>query len=300
MSDNFSAIASLLCCPDDGAPLTYDSAALICSSCLRRFAIYAGNLAEILPRQPRGPSPGANPAYHHSYLQAFEQPYSYDETSTAWGAEELNSESWTRKRRRQVAMVQRLITEGTLPGASILCDIAAGAGYYTFAYASHFRFVLHCDLSVDNLNYARRKAHSLGIRNIFFLRTDYFAPPFRHSLDRIVCMDTLISGEAHDAVLLANIARTLRPDGRAVVAFHNWWHNPLRRLGLLPENFHNNRSYRRPEAEQLLRQAGIEHYSFRRFFQEFHPDSRPSALLTSFLPPTQFLYRFGPARQGCE
>jgi ubiquinone/menaquinone biosynthesis C-methylase UbiE len=293
----FSAIIGLLSCPDDSAPLSYDSSALTCSSCARRFAIHGNNFAEILPRQPRSLSAAMNLAYHHDYLQAFDQPYSYSETSTAWGAEEVNPKSWVRKRRRQVAMVQHLIAEGTLPGDSILCDIAAGAGYYTFDYASIFRFVLHCDLSVDNLNYARRKAHSLGIQNIFFLRADYFALPFRHSLDRIICMDTLIRGEAHDAIVLANIARSLRPDGLAVVDFHNWWHNPLRRLGLLPQNFENNRSYRRPEAEQLLRQASIEDYTRRRFLQELDPDSKLAALLTPLLPSTQLVYRFGPREE---
>lgn len=297
MEHNFSSVASLLSCPDDGAPLGYDSATLICSSCDRRFPIHASNFAEILPAQRRSFSDAVNRAYRRDYLQAFEQPYSDNETSTAWGAEERNSESWTRKRRRQVAMVRQLITEGTLPDASILCDIAAGAGYYTFDYASVFRFVFHCDLSVDNLNYARRKAQSLGIRNIFFLRADYFAPPFHNSLDRILCMDTLIRGEAHDAILLANISRSLRPDGRAVVDFHNWWHNPLRRLGLLPQNLETNRSYRRAEARQLLRQAGIENYSAQAFFQEFNPHSKLSGLLTLFLPSTQLVYRFGSAEK---
>jgi len=34
--------------------------------------------------------------------------------------------------------------------------------------------------------------------------------------------------------------------------------NPLRRLGLLPENFGENRSYTKSEVLQLLKQAGID------------------------------------------
>jgi ubiquinone/menaquinone biosynthesis C-methylase UbiE len=212
----------------------------------------------------------------------------------AWGAEENVSESWARKRRRQVAMVQQQITEGIRAGESVLCDIAAGAGYYTFAYAHLFRYVLHCDLSVDNLNYASRKARLLGIQNIFFLRADYFALPLRQSLDRILCMDTLIRGDAHDSVLLTNIVRSLGPEGSAIVDFHNWWHNPLRRVGLLPKNFGSNRSYRRAEAERLLRRVGIKDYSLRPFLQELSPDSMLAGLLSGVFPSTRLVYRFPP------
>jgi SAM-dependent methyltransferase len=295
MANSFAAIARLLSCPDDGAPLRYVSSELQCSSCARRFALHADNLAEILPRRPCELPASVNSAYHQGYLRAFERPYRYDEKSLAWGAEETASESWVRKRRRQVAAVQPLITEGITAGESVLCDIAAGAGYYTFAYAHLFRFVLHCDLSVDNLSYAWRKARALGLHNILFLRADYFAPPFDQSLSRILCLDTLIRGDAHDSILLAAISRSLKPVGCAVVDLHNWWHNPLRRLGLLPENFHENRSYRRPEADQLLRSVGIQDCSVRQFLQEFDPGAAGVGFLSKIFPSTRLIYRFAPA-----
>jgi SAM-dependent methyltransferase len=294
MADNLAAIASLLSCPDDGGSLRHASGEFLCSSCTRRFPIYADNLAEILPRRPCDVSASANPACHEGYLRAFEEGYRYDEASLAWGAEESVSESWSRKRRRQVAVVQPLITEGSTPSESVLCDIAAGAGYYTLAYAHRFRFVLHCDLSVDNLSYAWRKARARGIQNIFFLRSDYFTPPFRQSLHRILCLDTLIRGEAHDSILLAAIVRSLRPAGRAVVDFHNWWHNLIRRLGLLPDNFRNNRSYYRSEVQQLLRSCGIRDFCLRPFLQEFDPDAVGIGLLSKILLSTRLIYRFAP------
>jgi SAM-dependent methyltransferase len=290
MTDNFPEIASLLSCPDDGAPLYHSSREFHCSVCARRFPLHEENVAEILPRHPYELPNSVSAEYQKSYLRAFEQDYRYSGTSMAWGAEETAAESWVRKRRRQVEIVRPLITEGLEPKESVLCDFAAGAGYYTLSYARLFRLVIHCDLSVDNLNYAWRNARSHGIHNILFLRMDYFAPPFRQSLDRIFCLDTLIRGEAHDSVLVAAIARSLKPSGCAVVDFHNWWHNPLRRLGLLPENFGSNRSYRRTEVEQLLRKAGIERFVFHPFIQEFDANSAAGRRLSGFFPPTRLIY----------
>jgi SAM-dependent methyltransferase len=294
MADNFAAIADLLSCPDDGASLRLISGAFRCTHCDRRFPIHEDNIAEILPSRPLELTAVVNSGYGEAYRHAFKQPFHVSEGSSAWGAEETVATSWARKRHRQVAMVKPLATEGISVDETILCDISAGAGYYTFDYANAFRFVLHCDLSVDNLNYAWRNARGRGIGNIFFLRADYFALPFRQTLDRILCFDTLIRGEAHDSALLSSIVRSLRPSGCAVVDFHNWWHNPLRRLGFLPDNFHDNRSYRYSEANELLHSVGVQDFGFWPFLQEFQPNTRGTAFFSKILPSTRLIYRFAP------
>ena len=255
-------------------------------------------MVELLPRRPAKSPAGATDNYWWGYLQEFGKPYRQDEDAIAWGAPEAFNENWMRKRLRQVETVRPLAVE---PGASqdqVLCDIAAGAGNYTLAYAAHFKTVLHCDLSVENLNYAARKARRLGIQNMFFLRTDYFSSPFHKSLDRVICFDTLIRGEQHETAVLGSIARGLKNEGRAVVDFHNWWHNPLRRLGLLRENFVGNRSYRRKGAARLLRSVGISNFEYFPFHQEFDTVDGKRRLLSYALPATRLLYRFSGARQG--
>jgi SAM-dependent methyltransferase len=298
MTDNFPEIAGLLFCPDDGAALHHASGEFRCSSCTRRFPIHAENLAEILPNRPCALPPTVHSEYRNAYVQAFAENFRQGNAGYGWGAEQTVPESWARRRRRQVAVVQPLIAEGTKPGGAVLCDIAGGSGYYTFAYSHLFRFVFHCDLSVDNLSYAWREARSRGLRNVFFLRIDYFAPPFRQSLDRIMCLDTLIRGEVHDSAVLAAIVPSLKPAGSAVVDFHNWWHNPLRRLGLLPDNFRNNRSYCRTEAEKLLRDAGIQSFVFHPFVQEFSANRAAGRRLCGSFPPTRLIYRFVRPSQG--
>ena len=133
----------------------------------------------------------------------------------------------------------------------------------------------------------------MGLENIFFLRVDYFALPFCRSLDRLLCLDTLIRGEDHEKDLLNQIERAISSEGRAIVDFHHWWHNPLRRLGLLRQNFGENRSYTRSGAEGLMRECGIRGTRLVRFHQEFEPQSPFSKGFGWLLPATRLLYEFG-------
>ena len=291
MECEMGAIANWLSCPDDGESVHYASGQLVCSACRRRFPVHGENLVEMLPLQPIESGAFANPAYQNGYIRAFGEVYRDKQSGLGWGAEESVPESWSRKRRRQVAAVEPLITSGVRGGESVCCDIAAGAGNYTLAYAHRFRFIFHCDLSVDNLNYARRKARERDIHNIFFVRADYFALPFRRSLDRVLCLDALIRGEAHDAVLLRAILGSLAPTGIAIVDFHNWWHNPLRRLGLLPENFVGNRSYTEKELRTLLAGGGVSDFDVQPFVQEAEADGWKARLTRTFIPPARFLVR---------
>jgi hypothetical protein len=91
--------------------------------------------------------------------------------------------------------------------------------------------------------------------------------------------------------LLANIRKALAPGGSAVVDFHNWWHNPLRRLGLLSQNFGENRSYTRNEVLQLLKQAGINDFVVSTFIQEADPQRLSARVLHRLLPATRFVVR---------
>lgn len=299
MATSLTDVIGLLCCPDDRASLCYARGELHCTACERRFPVHGENLMEILPRGRQELPSSISSEYREGYREAFDQKYQDGEESLAWGAEESVARSWSLKRRRQVEFVRPLVTEGIKASDSVLCDIAAGAGYYTLAYAQMFRLVLHCDLSIDNLSYARRKAQSLGIRNVLFLRADYFALPFSNSLDRMLCMDTLIRGEAHESLLLASIARSLNADGFAVVDFHNWWHNPLRRLGLLRNNFARNRSYSKRELKHLLASRHIAQSGIFSFIQELNGNGTDKGLLRRILPATRFVVRIqGAAEAG--
>jgi SAM-dependent methyltransferase len=284
------ALRSVLRCPDDGSELRLSGLVLECFGCGRCYPVLAENVVELLPSS--GALTGAGSAYGRDYAAARAAPFEWREDTLAWGAPESFPSKWVERKHRQVAAVERLIPAGAF-ARDLFCDFSAGAGYYTLEYAKAWRYVIHCDLSVDSLTYARRKAASRGLRNILFLRMDYLRPAFRRSLECVACLDSLIRGKNHERLLLRAIRGSLAPGGSAVVDFHNWWHNPIRRLGLLRNNFGGNRSYREREIRGLLASAGISGFERFAFHQELSPDCPGGGVVRTLLPPTRWMYRFG-------
>lgn len=308
-----------LVCPDDERLLELDDAALRCARCARRFPFERPGVIELLPTNPT-PLQGAAPApYVQSYLQEFARPFVEDPDAVGWGAPERIPSAIAARRFRQADWVVGLLagqpphtahrpdtrnpsntspTLATSRTSRVFCDVSGGAGYYSFAARTRFEIVLHCDLSVDSLNYAARRASALGADNMLFLRTDYFRLPFRRSIDWVVCCDTLFGGERHEHLLLESIHGALRPDGLAVVDFHNWWHNPLRRMGVLPQNFGENRSYSRSETARVLRAAGIREFEYFPYHQEVDAQGVLGRILSRIIPPTRLTYRLSGIRRN--
>jgi SAM-dependent methyltransferase len=290
-------IASLLSCPDDQESLRAVGGALSCSHCGRTFPFEEGETLELLPGKPA--KPVSNPEYAADYNRRFHGKLENREDATVWGRQETSSSSWRLHRERQArAVLSILERDGARLEDLVLCDISAGVGNYTLTYARHFKCVLHCDLWADALDYASAKCRRQGARNVFFLRVDYFALPFKRTIDRLLCLDTLVRGQDHEKALLGQIQKALRGQGRAIIDFHHWWHNPLRRLGLLPQNFGKNRSYSRSGAEGLMRECGIDNWRLVRFHQEFEPHSRLAQRFSRLLPATRLIYDIGPALSG--
>jgi len=226
-----------------------------------------------------------------AYRDLFEREHSDFSAIPPWGAAEFAPIAWVKKRERHRGTVSSLIQSvADTSTGSVLVDVPGGAGFYTIALAPYFRYVLHCDLSVSNLTYASGVSQQLGITNIIFLRVDYLALPFERSVTHLLCLDSLIRGERHDLHLLRQIAGSLDSSGSAVVDFHNWWHNPLRRLGLLPDNFHSNRSYSRHEVKALLQAAHLDTKLYQGFVQEVDPNKKAGRIVSRVFPPTRFLY----------
>jgi SAM-dependent methyltransferase len=285
-----------LFCPDDRTSLKLQDTSVSCSACGRQFPIHRGRIVELLPRAPRPIRPPVSPAYLHDYRMELRRSFEIDDAATAWGAPESVDHRWAKKRQRQADWSQRLLTDGYETASMSVADLSAGAGWHTLPLSTQFQFVLHCDLSADSLNYAFRRAEAHGSTNILFLRIDYLAPPFLANLDRAICLDTLIRGEGHERQLLGEILSCVKPPGFALVDLHNWWHNPLRRLGLLTNNFGDNQSYSRRQVERMLRVMAVDPVP-EPFFSEFDPSAPWARLLSMLLPPTHLGYRLKPSEE---
>jgi SAM-dependent methyltransferase len=297
MRSDSAEIARYLSCPDEGAPLAPDSDGFRCVRCSRQFPFQQPNLLEILPAKPVEIPASEMPLwYRNAYLQAYSQVWKVGDDVLPWGATETSSTKSVRLQARHTAEVLRLFG-GSGDADGVFCDLSAGAGHITFAVARSSRLVFHCDLSVAAVRYASVKATRMGLDNVVVVRADYFRPPFRHCIQRLTCLDSLVRGPWHDVKLLENIRQMLTPGGCAVVDFHNWWHSPLRRLGLLRQNFGENRSYSRREVLQMLKQAGIDEFAVGGFFQEGDPQRFPMRSFVRLIPATRFLVRVTSSRQ---
>jgi SAM-dependent methyltransferase len=207
------------------------------------------------------------------------------DNAQAWGRYDLGCTSWVVKRRRQVERVKSILKE-----TRIICDVSAGAGTYTFEFAKTFPLVIHCDLSIENLNDVYSQKQQKAIDNLVLIRCDYFNLPFKNTLQQLICTETLVRGRQHELLLLNSLRRALSDSGKALVDFHNWWHNPLRRLGLMPQNFGSNKSYTRKTAEKILLDAGITSWNYYSYHQEISQEK--NSVFRQIIPPTRLMYLF--------
>jgi len=187
----------------------------------------------------------------------FHEEFTFDPSAVAWGSAEANPPWWVEDKKAQAEAVCRLLLAHSSGVNRVACDISAGAGYAVTALAARFDTVIHADLSVRSLNYAIASAGRRGAGNVAFVRADLLQPPFAGSVTSLVCLDTLEYGRAQMEDGLAAIRAALEPHGLAVVDFHNWWRNPVRRLGLMPANFPSGGSVSRREGEKMIARHGF-------------------------------------------
>jgi SAM-dependent methyltransferase len=272
-------------CPDDGGQLLAGKVQLCCQNCGRRFENTADSIWDFRPSRT---FEQLTEKYEAKYLQLSRSSSQGDEQNVLpWGAPEILPAQALKRKLSHVDVVRsQLVASPAGLVKAVLCDFSGAAGHYTLPFARHVDWVIHCDLDPSALTYTARKARKLGIENILFFRIDYFQPPFAHTLDYAMCFDTLIRGPEHEHSLLTAIRRSLKPGGHAVIDFHNWWHNPLRRLGLLSQNFGSNRSYSRQEAINLLKRAEFDVHHYTPYRQEDLP-----GWLLPFIPPTRLLFQ---------
>ena len=284
-----TSILATLRCPDDGTPLDVRLDHALCHACGRRYSRPSEGVLELVSKEAHATLRDVSGEFWDSYVSTRRQQLQLDSSELPWGAESSVPPAWLRLRCLYTERVVSLASRALPERDAVVADISAGPGYVSFALARRGIPTIHADLSAESVSFAASSFRNDGDPvPMLVVRADYFSLPFRDSVDVIVCTDSLIRGLDHEIALLKSIRQALNARGRAVVDFHNWMHNPLRRIGVLQDNFKGNRSYLRRRVSRVVRDAGlavVEEVSYRQ--EEDQAGVR--RLLARYVPPTRFL-----------
>jgi SAM-dependent methyltransferase len=260
-----------------------------CQECGQRYARPSPEVVEIVSRRPHERLRGVSAEFWEGYTTARAAPLALTPSSSPWGASATAPPEWVRLRHLYSDRVVSLVLSLLDGRRSVVVDISAGAGYVSLELASKGVPTIHADLDPSSIAYAHNWVTATGsVHPLLAVRSDYFAVPLRRSADFIIATDTLIRGVAHELAVLRAIREGLAPDGLAVVDFHNWFHNPLRRMGLMPNNLQGNRSYARGEVRRLVEAAGLEIVAEHCYRQEEDQPGLRHAI-AGLVPATRFL-----------
>ena len=203
---------SFLVCPNDGQELSSSQNHLSCNLCKTTFTFLNENTIELVSRDSyKIQTNDTNTSYSKYYSDLRNVGHPEIEKMRLWG---LESES---------GFVKSMIDEIKKSTKNkIVCDIGAGVGNYSINIAENAEFVFHCDLDIEAIDAARKRAYQNGIKNILFVRCDYLSLPFKkNSLSCITCIDVLERGREHDSKLLDEILDKTIKDGLIITDYHS-------------------------------------------------------------------------------
>lgn len=146
-------------------------------------------------------------------------------------------------------------------------DVGCGMGRHTFEALRRGAEVVAADLDGDALAAVEEMAGAMALEGevpatatFAAVRADARLLPFATgSFDRVVASETL-EHIADDYDAMSEIARVLRPGGRAVVTVPRWWPEAL--CWALSREYHSNegghvRIYKKPQLTRRLTDSGL-------------------------------------------
>lgn len=206
------SVINYFACPNDGGYLMVSSHSLVCKTCNEKFKIINENTVDLISK---------NSPTELDFVTDWYRKFYFDTKKT--GASNLPSSlqhTTFLEKRRIGYVIQALKIIKKFTKDQIVCDIGAGRGDYSVLLANEASLTFHCDLDMKSINTAREEANRLGLKNIVFVRCDYFHLPFRlNSIPFITCFGSLFRGKDHDVRALKQLSRTIKNDGIIFVNF---------------------------------------------------------------------------------
>ena len=131
---------------------------------------------------------------------------------------EVFAESVRTMRVEESDRLLELATAGLgLDSQSLAIDVACGPGTFTRPFASRVGRAVGVDLTPAMIEKARAEAARAGVKNIEFVCGDIYALPFEDAVASIVACGYAFHHIEEPARALAEMARVLRPGGRAAI-----------------------------------------------------------------------------------
>lgn len=178
---DFSAILSLLACPDCRGPLALAKDHLHCASCTAKFPIYEG-IAQFARFGSAEKWGGEKPAEtSESYQQ------NYQKVKEAAKYNEMYSKRWSKRwiTRREYALLRELLA--SQPRCTTLLDLPSGGGRLSPQIAPYTDLLIEADIALGQVQYGREFGRVQ--RPQLWMTASGFHIPFRDaSLDGIVCV----------------------------------------------------------------------------------------------------------------
>src|SRR5580658_228609 len=111
----------------------------------------------------------------------------------------------------------RLLTDELGPSSiGELLDVGTGAGLMLELLGPRAEHAVGIDISAPALRLARTRVHGVGLSHCEFRRGDMYELPCEDGAFDLVTIDRVLAQADRPAAVLAEAARTLRPDGRLV------------------------------------------------------------------------------------
>ena len=200
-------------CPNDGGKLESLSHALICRTCNEKFKIINENTVDLVSKNSPIIELNSSTDWYRNFYSNAKKTRIGDLPSS------LQYTPFSKVKRfgfmKQALKIIQKFTKN-----QFVCDIGAGRGDYSLALANQASLVFHCDLDMKAINTARKEANKLRLKNIIFVRCDYFHLPFHpNSIPFITCFGSLLRGKDHDEKILEQFSRIVKKDGMLFVDF---------------------------------------------------------------------------------
>lgn len=226
----------ILVCPDCGHDLAYQRKKVRCTNC-KRYFYHDDSFIDLLPSTPTTIAQPYSSLAHAYYLEQF--------TRSGEAIQTPSDSSWGKYQEFPVGYQvfvhqERLFSQRYWPNTrNVYCDVSAASGFYTFHAAKHFDRVIHGDINIEYLSYAREQAKKNRLTNILFIRMDYFSPPFKkRSLDYCSVTDSLLYyGWRADIEVIRQVQKSIKKNGALFFDLHffKWYHHDSRIFEYKPE-----------------------------------------------------------------